>query len=146
MSILFKDQFDNDIQSIEGAGAAGGLGAGASIFLNAELISGIDLIKELISFDDKIINADWIITGEGKLDLQTLSGKTIHGVLNSSKKYNILVAAFCGSIALSPEELKQAGISYADFVMKKAKNLQDAMLNSSDYLKNISSEFAKSID
>jgi len=145
MANLFKDQFDIDIQSVKGAGAAGGLGAGASVLLNAQLISGIDLIKELIGFDYKIRNADWLITGEGKLDLQTLSGKTIQGVLSSSKKYNIPVAAFCGSISLSPKELDKVGISYAASIVEKAESLEDAMMNSSKYLKKISTAFVKSL-
>jgi len=145
MATLFKDQFEIDIQNIKGAGAAGGMGAGAKIFLKANLISGIDLIKKLVDFDSKIQNADWIITGEGNLDHQTLSGKTIQGVIASSKKYNIPVAAFCGSIQLSKKELENTGISYASQILENAKSLEDAMANSSDYLKKISSEFIKKI-
>ena len=114
MATLFKDQFEIDIQNIKGAGAAGGMGAGAKVFLKANLISGIDLIKKLVDFDSKIRNADWIITGEGNLDHQTLSGKTIQGVIASSKKYNIPVAAFCGSIELSKKEL-EIGINLNSF-------------------------------
>jgi glycerate kinase len=145
MARLFKDQFDIDIQNIKGAGAAGGMGAGANVFLRANLISGIDLIKDLIDFDAKIINADWMITGEGKLDLQTLSGKTIKGVLASSKKYNIPLAAFCGSISLSKKEIDKAGLSYTASILEDARNLEDAMINSAGYLKEISSVFIKSI-
>lgn len=146
MAGLFKDQFGIDIQNTEGAGAAGGLGAGAMVFLKADLISGIELIKDLIDFDIKIRNADWMITGEGKLDLQTLSGKTIQGVITSSKKYNIPVAAFCGSVALSQKELDKMGISYAASIIENAESLEDSMVNTKDHLKNIASAFAKSID
>ena len=145
IAVLFKDQCNMDIQNRKGAGAAGGMGAGSMVFLKADLISGIDLVKDLIDFENKSKHADWIITGEGKLDHQTLSGKTIHGIIKTAKKYNIPIAVFCGSIDLSQKELEIAGISYADSVMKKAKNLQDAMVNSSDYLKYISSVFAKSL-
>ena len=145
MAALFKDQLKMDIQNIKGAGAAGGLGAGAMAFLNAKLISGIDLIKELVGFDNKIRNADWVITGEGKLDYQTLSGKTIQGVIASSRNYNISVAAFCGSIALSPKELKKMGISYADSILEKGIKIEDAMENSAGYIKNISPSFVKSL-
>jgi glycerate kinase len=113
------------------------------VFLNTELISGIELVKKLVDFDNKIKNADWIITGEGRLDMQTLSGKTIHGVISSAKKNNIPVAVFCGSILLSKKELDNIGISHAESVLKKAKNLEDAMQNSSHYLKIISAEFVK---
>ena len=146
MAELFRQQFDMDIQNIKGAGAAGGMGAGSIVFLKADLISGIDLVKDLIDFENRSKHADWIITGEGKLDHQTLSGKTIHGIIKTAKKYNIQVAAFCGSINLSQKELEMAGISYTDSVIKQAKNMEDAMTYTSDYLKNISSDFAKSMD
>ncbi len=146
MAGLFKDQFGIDIQNIKGTGAAGGLGAGAMVFLKAELISGIELIKDLIDFDIKIRNADWMITGEGKLDLQTLSGKTIQGVIASSKKYNIAVASFCGDITLSQKEIDKLGITYTASIIENAESLKDAMANTKDHLKNIASAFAKSID
>ncbi len=124
---LFEKQFNMDVQNIKGAGAAGGMGAGTSVFLNAELKSGNDLVKSLVAFDEKIKGADWIITGEGKLDSQTLSGKTIDGVITSAKKQNIPVAALCGSISLSKKEADALGISYTDAVMERAKSLDDAM-------------------
>lgn len=145
ISNLFKKQFDRDVQNIKGAGAAGGMGAGTSVFLNAELKSGNNLVKNLIAFDEKIKGADWIITGEGKLDSQTLSGKTIDGVLTSAKKQNIPVAALCGSISLSKKEADTLGISYTDAVMKRAKSLDDAMQNGYDYVKQMAIKFAKSI-
>ena len=146
ISKLFKKEFDKDVQNIKGAGAAGGMGAGTSVFLNAELKSGIDLVKSLVSFDDKIEGAYWIITGEGKLDSQTLSGKTIDGVLTSAKKQNIPVAALCGSISLSKTDADALGLSYTDSVMEKAKSLDDAMQNGYDYVKQLAINFAKTID
>ena len=145
ISKLFKKQFDRDVQNIKGAGAAGGMGAGTSVFLNAELKSGNDLVKNLVAFDEKIKGADWIITGEGKLDSQTLSGKTIDGVITSAKKQNIPVAALCGSISLSKTEADALGLSYTDAVMEKAKSLEDAMQNGYDYVKKMAINFAKTI-
>ncbi len=143
ISRLILEVFSLDVQNIKGAGAAGGMGAGTKAFLNAELQSGIDLVKDLIGFDEKIKDADWIITGEGKLDAQTLSGKTIQGVIASAKKEDTHVAAFCGSIALSKETAEKFGISYMDAVINRSKNLQDAMQNSYKYLTDISTIFAK---
>ncbi|MCF7559860.1 glycerate kinase [Sabulilitoribacter multivorans] len=142
---IFKKEFYKDVQDIKGAGAAGGMGAGTAIFLNGKLTSGIDLVKDLIGFDKKIKDADWIISGEGQLDNQTLSGKTIQGVLKSAKKYNIPVAAMCGSVSLSQEEAEKLGISYTDAVIDKAKNLDDAMENSSKYLSKMAIKFAERI-
>jgi len=146
ISELFSAIFNYDVQNIEGSGAAGGMGAGAIVFLNAELQSGINLIKDLIDFDKKIKGADWIITGEGKLDVQTLSGKTINGVIESAKKQNIEVAAFCGSISLQKQSLYEYGISYSASVIDEAISLADAMKNVHLYLTNISIEFSNKID
>lgn len=140
---VIKTRFDIDLQKIKGAGAAGGMGAGALVFLKADLYSGIDLVKDLLDFNNKIKDSDWIITGEGKLDDQTLSGKTIYGVIKSAKKYNIPVAAFCGTIALQKESLKSLGISYGDSVLDRSKNINDAMANSAKYLFQIAVDFAK---
>jgi glycerate 2-kinase len=145
MSNLFKKQFDVDVQNIKSAGAAGGMGAGTSVFLNAELKSGIDLVKSLVAFDEKIKGADWIITGEGKLDSQTLSGKTIDGVITSAKKHDIPVAVICGSIELSKTETDALGILYTDAVMEKAKSLDDAIENGYDYVKQMAINFAKNL-
>ncbi|MFS4482485.1 glycerate kinase [Hyunsoonleella sp. 2307UL5-6] len=145
ISSLFKKQFNIDVQNIKGAGAAGGMGAGTSVFLNATLLSGIDLVKDLIHFDAKIEDSDWIITGEGKLDTQTMSGKTIQGVLASAKAKRIKVAAFCGAIDLDSQQPADFGIQYADAVINYAKDLDDAMRNSSYYVKKIASEFANSL-
>ena len=145
ISSLFKKQFNIDVQNIKGAGAAGGMGAGTSVFLNATLLSGIDLVKDLIHFDAKIKDSDWIITGEGKLDSQTLSGKTISGVLSSAKQQNILVATLCGTVSLSQEEAKRIGISYTDSVIEKADSLEDAMENGYDYVKQMASKFAEEV-
>lgn len=142
IATLFKRQFVMDVQNIEGAGAAGGMGAGTSVFLNAELKSGIDLVKSLVAFDEKIKGADWIITGEGKLDSQTLSGKTIQGVLKSAKAFNIKVAAFCGAIDLDDKTAKHFGIDYMDAVLNHAKNLEDGMTNGYDYINGMAKLFA----
>ncbi len=140
---IFLNEFKADVQKIKGGGAAGGMGVGTRMFLNASLTSGIDLIKEMIEFDSLIKDADWIITGEGKLDAQTLSGKTIKGVVDSSKQHNIEVAALCGKSELSIKELKQFGISYADEVMNYAKDFDDALTNSYFYVTEMTKNFAK---
>ncbi len=142
---IILSQFKIDVQKIPGSGAAGGMGAAGLSFLHAELLSGIDLIKNLLEFDKKISNADWIITGEGNLDAQTFSGKTIYGVIVSAKKYNIPVAALCGNIQLTDKEMEKMGVVYANSVLKKAINLEDAMGNSYGYLKIIAEEFTESI-
>ncbi|MEP3838194.1 MAG: glycerate kinase [Algibacter sp.] len=140
---LIKAVFNVDTQSVKGAGAAGGMGIASKVFLNGLLEPGIKLIKDLADFDFKITGADWIITGEGKLDTQTMSGKTIQGVLSSAKAKKIKVAAFCGAIDLEGNSPEEFGIHYADAVINYAKNLDDAMKNGYSYLKEIANVFSR---
>ena len=142
-SKVLDKHFNLQTQSIKGAGAAGGMGAGTVAFLSGELLPGIDLIKQIAGFDTKIKNADWIITGEGNLDDQTLSGKALSGVLSSAKKKQIKVAAFCGSVDLGKRIIQDLGISYSDFIMKHALSLNDALTNAKPYLEIITKEFVR---
>jgi glycerate kinase len=144
-SKVLDNHFHIKTQEIKGAGAAGGMGAGTVAFLNGELLPGIDVIKLIANFDSKIKKADWIITGEGRLDDQTLSGKTLSGVLTSANKNQIKVAVFCGSIDLKAEKLNTLGIAYSDSIINKAKNLDDALVHTALYLKQITKEFTNFI-
>lgn len=141
-SKVLDAKFKIKSQNILGGGAAGGMGTAAKVFLKGELISGITLMKELAQFDEHIKNAHWIITGEGKLDEQTLSGKTIHGIIEAAKQNDIKVAAFCGKLDLDKEQLKAFGISYTDAVLNYTKDLEDAMLNSANYVTKMAEQFA----
>ena len=144
-SKALDDKFNIKSQEVIGGGAAGGMGIATKVFLNGELISGIKLMKELAQFDKSIENTDWIITGEGKLDEQTLSGKTIHGIIDEAKKHQIKVAAFCGKLDLTKNQFEKFGISYADDVLSIAKNFEDAMTNSGSYITKIAEQFAEKI-
>ncbi len=97
----------SDFSFIPGAGAAGGLGFTLKSLLNAKLVRGIDIILELIDFDSIIKDSDIIVTGEGKIDSQTLMGKTPSGILNYGLRNNIPVIAICGKIDWS-DNLKKS--------------------------------------
>lgn len=78
---------DSGTEKDKGAGAAGGLGYGLSTFLNAELKPGFDFVSKTLELEEKIAEADFIITGEGKVDFQTLDGKLVNGVAALAKKH-----------------------------------------------------------
>lgn len=88
-----------------GAGAAGGLGYALMAFLDAELSSGIDLMLDIVGFDEIINNASLVITGEGKSDSQTMMGKVPQGVLRRCRKAKVPVWLFSGAIDNSEEVL-----------------------------------------
>ena len=98
---IIRCSMNKDISDVPGAGAAGGLGGGFLAFLNARLERGIEMVLDAIHFDDIIAGADLVITGEGRVDFQTLTGKTPYGVMRRARKQNIRVAAIGGSVALS---------------------------------------------
>lgn len=139
---ILRSTFKIDVQEIHGAGAAGGAGGGAVTFLNAELASGVDLVMQLANFDKVLQGADWVITGEGKLDSQTFSGKTINGVVKSAKKQNVLVAALCGSVEVTIGQIQEMGLDYAVSILNEVGNLDDAKANAEENLELASYNFA----
>ncbi|QPP05821.1 glycerate kinase [Streptomyces bathyalis] len=93
-----------------GAGAAGGIGYGALVGLNATFRPGIDVLLEVLGFARALQNADLVITGEGSLDEQTLHGKAPAGVAAAARKAGKPVLAVCGRLALDNKALKGTGI------------------------------------
>jgi glycerate kinase len=86
------------VADLPGAGAAGGLGAGLVAFLNAELRPGIEIVMEAVGFEDRVRQADLVLTGEGRMDAQTAFGKTIAGVARVAAKHGVPVVALAGSV------------------------------------------------
>jgi glycerate kinase len=91
-----------DAAEIPGAGAAGGLGYGLIAFGGAQLVSGFDLVADAVNLRQRIAEADLVITGEGRLDAQTLHGKGPVGVAQMARALGKPVAAFAGAIDDSP--------------------------------------------
>lgn len=105
---LVMKSFSIDL-NFPGAGAAGGLGAGARLFLNAIPRKGIDFISEITHLETKLKASHIVITGEGKVDHQTLSGKVVAHVLSLSHRYKKPVFILCGQCSLSAAERKLLG-------------------------------------
>jgi glycerate 2-kinase len=101
------------VHELPGAGAAGGVGFGAMAVLGAELQPGIDLILDLLGFHEKLEGARLVITGEGSLDEQTLSGKAPQGVAAAAVAAGVPVVAVCGRLLLTVDRLRGAGIQQA---------------------------------
>jgi len=102
-----------DLADIPGAGAAGGLGAGAIAFLGARIRSGIELVLELVGFDREVAAADLVVTGEGKLDAQSLRGKAPVGVARAATAHGVPVVALAGVVEAADRELRAAGFEEA---------------------------------
>ncbi|MEC0555986.1 glycerate kinase [Bacillus haynesii] len=129
-----KAELGCEIDSIPGAGAAGGLGAGLCAFLKAELKSGVDIVLDTLSFSELIKGADLVITGEGKIDGQTVSGKTPAGVAKRARSENIPVIAFTGSLGEGCELVYDIGISALFSIVPGISSLENALADGSSNL------------
>lgn len=124
---MTEKQMNIDIASVEGGGAAGGLGAAFHGYLSAELKSGIGLIMEMLNVEADIRDADLVITGEGRLDAQTAMGKVPAGLAASAKKYGVPVIAFGGSLTDDAYELTHHDLDAIFSIQHSPISLEEAM-------------------
>ena len=117
----------NDYSDSKGAGAAGGLGFALLAFLHAELIPGIDLVMQATGLENELRDADIVVTGEGRLDHQTVMGKAPVGVAGLAKKYGIKVIAFAGSVTSEACACNRAGIDAFFPILREIITLEEAM-------------------
>ena len=133
-----------DVSNINGSGAAGGMGAGAVAFLNANLEKGIDILLDRAGFDEKSQWADLIITGEGRLDFQSVNGKVISGVAKRGRKNGKKVVAICGGRGEGAEEIQKLGVSELYFACENDKSFDEITKTCKEDLYNIALKAAKS--
>lgn len=134
---VIQKQFNIDILNVPGSGAAGGLGASLMGFLGAKFCMGIKLVMELVQLEEKIKNADMVITGEGSTDYQTLFGKVPLGIAKIAKKHNKPVVCISGSLGEGYEELYNEGIEAFFSIVNRPMNLEEAMGRSEELLEKI---------
>jgi glycerate kinase len=135
-SDVLKNHLDFDVQSVKGAGAAGGLGAGLVAFAGGKLKPGIDVILETVRFEEIISDADLIITGEGRIDGQSLRGKAPVGVAKRAAKKGIPVLVLAGDVDDSAEKLYEYGITSILSINRSIIPLDRAIARSKDSLKH----------
>lgn len=131
-AIAVQEQFGIDVANVPGAGAAGGLGAGALFFLNATLRPGVDVVLDAVDFDRHVRGADFVLTGEGKLDRQTMHGKVLKGVADRAGRANVPVVALCGTLDLQPADLVTLGLTAAFSTLNSPQLLDEAILTAYD--------------
>lgn len=130
----------NGKEKVSGAGAAGGLGYGLMSFFDAEIKSGIDEIIRLTNFEAQMKTSDFVLTGEGKLDDQTLSGKLIDGVARVVRKNNIPFAIICGICSEVDTLQKSLGAETIMAIADRAPSLEHAMAEAAQYVEQLSYE------
>lgn len=132
-----------DFSLLPGAGAAGGLGAALTGFLNAELRSGIDIVLDALDFDSYLNGAQLVITGEGRIDSQTIHGKTPIGVARRAKRQGLPVVAVAGSVSADAAVVYQHGIDAVFSIMQGVATLPQALQEASSNLERTAESIAR---
>jgi glycerate kinase len=129
--------FGTDNRNSAGAGAAGGMGFAFLSYLGGELRSGIELVASATSLEEKIKDADLVITGEGRLDSQSAGGKAPVGVARLAKKYRKICIAFSGCVGKGADKCNKEGIDAYFPIIQASCSLDEAMdaENASENLK-----------
>lgn len=145
LDLKVSELLGKDLAGVPGSGAAGGTAYGLKVFLDAEFLNGIDFILQMAGIraflEDKSV--DYIITGEGRLDRQTLSGKLIHGVMKMGKKYQIPVIAVCGKCDVPVEELKANGLHDVIVISEPEQPLEYNMSNAASLMQSSVTDYFK---
>jgi len=127
-STVLKEYLSVDVSLVAGSGAAGGLGVAFLAFLNVELKSGIEIVLEEVQLQEKLDGADFVITGEGRMDAQSLMGKAPVGVAKLAKLEGVPIISLSGAIADNSEELlHKEGIDVLFSIMNAPMSLEEAL-------------------
>ncbi|GIU17668.1 glycerate kinase [Shewanella sp. MBTL60-007] len=145
---IIADSGIDDNRDLAGAGAAGGMGLGVMTFLNAQLKPGIDIVMETVNLANLTKGADLVITGEGRLDSQTLHGKTPMGVAGVAKAQGVPVVAIAGCVSDDANMLLEHGIDALFSITPRALPLAEVLASAKHNLystaKNIAALYALS--
>ncbi|MDE9550168.1 glycerate kinase [Xenorhabdus bovienii] len=126
---------DKKVIDVAGAGAAGGMGASLLGCLGAKLQSGIEIVINTLKLEEAIQGADLVITGEGRMDSQTIQGKTPIGVARVAKKFGIPTIALVGGMSRDYHVVHQHGLDAVFSIVPGACSLSDALANGADNLR-----------
>ena len=140
---IVLEELNINSNKIPGAGAAGGLGAGLAVFLKAELKSGIEIILNSLDFEEKLKDVDLLITGEGRLDGQSINGKVPTGAGKRAKKLQIPVIALAGSLGEGVEKVLEHGVDAYFSIIDRPADLNKIMADSPKLLSNLSEQIMR---
>ncbi|XXD08367.1 glycerate kinase [Klebsiella sp. R445] len=121
-----------DVLQLEGGGAAGGMGAALYAFCGARLRPGIEIVTDALHLAELVADADLVITGEGRIDSQTIHGKVPVGVAKVAQRYNVPVIAIAGSLTADVGVVHQHGLDAVFSVIYSVCTLEEALANAAD--------------
>lgn len=146
LSTVLKERYGVDVSSVQGGGAAGGIGAGLQAMLGAELVPGFETIAKWLQLEDQIKGADLVITGEGALDQQSLQGKVVSGVANLCKRHHKPLVLMVGQNRLDRAKLDILDAVKVYAIMDYTTHLEDAFSRSADHLHKMGEIFGESLN
>lgn len=133
-SEILEKEFGISYAQIEGAGAAGGLGAGLMAFCHAEMNSGFAIIRQYTQLEEQISRANLVFTGEGKVDSQTLQGKMVGGIAEIGKKHQVPVIVLAGDISAMPEDIYQLGVTSVFSISNNPISLEESKARAAELI------------
>ena len=126
-SDIVQQDLDLNIREQAGAGAAGGMGGGLLLLPNVQLKAGVQIIIDAVNLNEQVKDADLVITGEGRMDSQTVHGKTPIGVAKAAKLFNKPVIAIVGSLKDDYEVVYEHGIDAVFPIIRQLKSLDETL-------------------
>ena len=126
-AMVIQKKFGINVDSIAGAGAAGGLGAALCVFLNAEMKSGIETVLNLIDFDGLLEETDLVVTGEGQIDWQSAFGKVPSGIGQRCQAKGIPAVAVVGGMGSGAEKIYEFGVESIIPTINGAMEMEEAL-------------------
>ncbi|WP_318393458.1 glycerate kinase [Enterobacter sp.] len=129
---IIQHDLDVDVLKLAGGGAAGGMGAALFAFCGAELRRGIEIVTDALHLDEHVKDADLVITGEGRIDSQTINGKVPVGVAKVAKRYNKPVIGIAGSLTADVGVVHEHGLDAVFSVIFTICSLEDALENAGE--------------
>ncbi len=140
---LAERQLGLPLLDLPGDGAAGGFGFGARAFFGALLIPGAQGVMEVVGLKEALSDADWVITGEGCLDEQSLQGKVVGEVARLARSRSVRVAVLAGRLLLEPVRCREAGIALCEQSMASGMSTEQAMGQAESLLAAAAQRLAK---
>jgi glycerate kinase len=145
LSEITLKELGRNMAAIKYGGAAGGASAGVYAYLNAKLVNGIDYFLDITGFDNSLQNANFVITGEGSIDEQTLHGKGPYGVANRAKMRSIPVIGLAGKIPLEPNEKLSKYFNVLLAIGNKPIDISTALCQTKQNLTRLSTQICELI-
>ncbi len=122
LSTTIQHDLGLDVSFLPGGGAAGGMGAGMAAFFGSELRSGIETVLDTVQFDQLLHETDWVFTGEGRLDSQSLRGKVVIGVAQRAQKADVPVIAVVGDAEDNLAGAYESGVTAVFPINRRARD------------------------